>query len=134
MILICKDDPVYSDGVCANILYLETFGESAIVIVSFGSHPCTYVTFPGVEHIPDYDSANDLCDVHGGFTFLGSREKIGLKGRWLGWDYVHCGDLIYSSLFKGSFDESEHEWTLTELISEGRQAIKEIRKQLMKGV
>ena len=132
MILINKNDPVYSDERNGKILYLETFGESALMIISLGSHPCSYVTFPGIEHISDYESANDLCDVHYGFTFLGSRENLGIKGIWLGWDYAHFGDLLYSSHFE-LWEENEHKWTLDELIIEGRTAITTINKKI-KGV
>ena len=64
MILINKKDtPVYSGDREGKILYLETWGEStALMIVSFGSHPCSYITFPGIEHMSNYDEANDfLC-------------------------------------------------------------------------
>ena len=122
MILIEKDDPVYTDDCTGNILFLETQGESALMIVSLGSHPCSYITFPGVEHISSYDDANDLCPVHYGFTFLGSRENLGVSGIWLGWDYAHYGDLLYSEHHNYRMPE-DHEWTLNELIFEARRAL-----------
>lgn len=133
MVLINKkEDPVYSDDREGKILYLETCRDSAILIMSLGSHPCTYITFPGIEHIGDYSKANDLCDVHGGFTFLGSRRKIsGVEGIWLGWDYAHAGDLLYSSRYDVSIP-GDHTWTLEELITEARNAIYDIRCK-MKG-
>lgn len=121
MILIHKKgEPVYSDDREGKILYLEVCGESAILIMSLGSHPCTYITFPGIEHIGDYSEADDLCDVHGGFTFLGSRRKIaGIEGIWLGWDYAHAGDLLYLSRYDIAIP-GDHTWTLDELITEAR--------------
>lgn len=133
MILICKkEDSVYSDERKGKILYLEAFCDSAILIMSLGSHPCTYITFPGIEHIGDYPEADDLCDVHGGFTFLGSRRNIaGIEGIWLGWDYAHAGDLLYSSRYDVSIP-GDHTWTLDELITEARQTIYNIQRK-MKG-
>lgn len=123
MILINKKDaPVYSGDLKGNILFLETQGESALMIVSFGSHPCIYITFPGIEHIPSYDAADDLCPVHYGFTFLGSRETLGAAGLWLGWDYAHCGDLLYSEHSDYRIP-GDHEWTLNELKFEARRAL-----------
>ena len=133
MILINKKDtPVYSDDREGKILYLEVCCDSAIMIMSLGSHPCTYMTFSGIEHIGDYKEANDLCDVHGGFTFLGSRRKIaGIEGIWLGWDYAHAGDMLYSSRCDLAIP-GDHTWTLDELIKEARWAIYEIQRK-MKG-
>lgn len=124
MVLIYKkEDPVYSDDREGKILYLETYAESALLIMSLGSHPCSYITFPGIEHISSYDYANELCDVHYGFTFLGSRRNIAaLEGIWLGWNYAHAGDLLYSSRLDVSIP-GDHKWTLDELITEGRLAL-----------
>lgn len=123
MILINKKDAaVYSSDRSGSILFLETQGESALMIVSLGSHPCSYITFPGIEHISKYDDADDLCPVHYGFTFLGTRENLGIAGLWLGWDYAHCGDLLYSDHFDYRIP-GDHEWSLNELIFEGRLAL-----------
>ena len=126
MILINKKDaPVYSGDHTGNILFLETKGESALMVVSLGSHPCTYITFPGIGHISDYEDANDLCPVHYGFTFLGTRKNLGIEGIWLGWDYAHYGDLLYSEHHDYRVPE-DHEWTLNELKFEARVALETI--------
>ena len=126
MILINKKDtPVYSGDREGKILYLETRGESsALMVVSLGSHPCTYITFPGVEHISNYDDANDLftTQVHGGFTFLGTRENLGIAGIWLGWDYAHYGDFLYSKRMD-FYMPGDHKWELDELILEARDVL-----------
>lgn len=125
MILIEKDDPVYTGDREGNILFLETQGESAVMIITLGSHPCSYITFPGIEHICDYEDANDLCQVHGGFTFLGSRKNLGINGLWLGWDYAHYGDLLYSERLDLRMPE-DHEWTLNELKMEARMTLETV--------
>ena len=126
MILINKKDtPVYSGDRNGKVLFLETQGKGALMIVSLGSHPCAYITFPGVEHISKYDDANDLCQVHGGFTFLGTRENLGIAGIWLGWDYAHYGDLLYNERFDFRMPE-DHEWSLNELKFEARLALETI--------
>lgn len=125
MVLIHKKDtPVYSGDREGKILYLETRGESALMIISLGSHPCTYLTFPGIEHICSYNDAEDslAVQVHGGFTFLGSRENLGIAGIWLGWDYAHAGDLLYSEHID-MYMPGDHKWTLEELILEARDAL-----------
>lgn len=122
MILIDKKDtPVYSGDREGKILYLETMGESALMIISLGSHPCTYITFPGIEHISSYDDANESMnvEVHGGFSFLGSRKNMGIEGIWLGWDYAHYGDLLYSDCLDLRIP-GDHEWSLDELVYEAR--------------
>ena len=131
MVLINKkDEPVYSDDKEGNILYLEVCCDSAIMIMSLGSHPCSYITFSGIEHICNYSDADDLCVVHGGFSFLGSRRKIaGIEGLWLGWDYAHAGDLLYSSRYDFSIS-GDHTWTLDELISEARNAVYNILRNM----
>ena len=132
MILINKEDvPVYSGDRNGTVLFLETQGESALMIVSLGSHPCSYITFPGISHISSYDDANDLLDVHGGFTFLGSRESLGFQGIWLGWDYAHYGDLLYSERLDLRIP-GDHEWTLNELKFEARIALDTILKKGVK--
>lgn len=125
MILIEKDDPVYTGDCKGNILFLETQGESAVMIITLGSHPCSYITFPGIEHISDYEDANELCYVHGGFTFLGSRKNLGINGLWLGWDYAHYGDLLYSERLDLLMPE-DHEWTLNELKMEARMTLETV--------
>ena len=126
MILINETDvPVYNGDLNGKVLYLETQEQSALMVVSFGSHPCCYITFPGIQHLSNYDDANDLCDVHGGFTFLGSHKKLGIDGVWLGWDYAHYGDLLYFELLDCSMPD-DHKWSLEELIIEARKALSEI--------
>ena len=132
MILINKEDaPVYGGDLKGNILFLETQGESALMIVSFGSHPCIYITFPGIQHISDYGNADGLCQVHYGFTFLGSRENLGIAGLWLGWDYAHVGDLLYHEHYDHRIP-GDHEWTLNELKFEGRRALDTILEREVK--
>jgi hypothetical protein len=89
---------IYSGNGKTEVLYLEESGDYGIAVVNtHGSHPCAYIKFPGIDDLESYDDIwigddEDYCDPHGGFTFLGNLDNIGLKGRWLGWDYAHLGD------------------------------------------
>ena len=60
--------------------------------------------------------------VHGGFTFLGTRESLGIEGIWLGWDYAHAGDLLYSERIDFSIP-GDHKWELDDLILQARDTL-----------
>ena len=104
-----------------------------------GSHPCAYIQFPEIGKVKDYDSffidedIDDINDfgscIHGGFTFLGGLENIGLPGIWIGWDYAHLGDYCsYSGLGQWHHHIDEKKWTTEEVVSHAKKAIEYIRK------
>ena len=84
---------IYDGARKSELLNLIVDGEFLGAVVNTrGSHPCAYIQFPGIEKVENYDYFHLDCGVHGGFTFLGDLEHLGLNGLWLGWDYAHCGD------------------------------------------
>ena len=97
-----------------------------------GMHPTAYLRIPkGMPlHGIDYEEADKLIDVHGGFTY--SRNSLyGVENddeSWfLGWDYGHCGDFAGYYLRDGSFSYYR-KWTTEEIISECASAcVKEPR-------
>lgn len=101
-----------------------------------GSHPCAYIQFPGIEKVKDYDSLfidediDDIddfeCCIHGGFTFLGRLENLGLPGIWIGWDYAHLGDYLgYGLCHTNEYDKR---WTTEEVVAHAKKAVEYIRK------
>lgn len=135
MVLINKHEMRYGEE--DGIIYLDAISnDCALAIINRKSHPCVYVTFPGIEHISSYDQASEMWDVHGGFTFLGNLTYNDLEGLWLGWDYAHYGDYLHSNndrLNAESFYDKK--WTLDELIRDGLLCLKSIfeHKLFMEG-
>ena len=109
-------------------------GMAYAVVNTRGSHPCAYIQFPGIEKVKDYDSffiyedIDDIddfeCCIHGGFTFFGRLDNLGLPGIWIGWDYAHFGD--YTGYGLGHTDEKR--WTTDEVATHARKALEYIRK------
>ena len=92
---------IYSGNGVTEILNEIDYGNGykGLVLNTRGSFPCGYIQFPGIENLHDYDDiwVHD-ANIHGGFTFLGTFNCLGLQGKWLGWDYAHYGDYCcYSS-------------------------------------
>lgn len=125
MIFISKEMVYGEEG----IIFLESINQYGIVIINRKSHPCIYVTFPGVDHFGDYVQLNDYADVHGGFTFLGTLKYSGLEGVWAGWDYAHWMDYIHSSTLDLS-DPNDHKWTLDELVHDAHQCVFDLTRNL----
>ena len=125
MIFISKEMVYGEEG----IIFLESINQYGIAIINRKSHPCIYVTFPGVEHFGDYYQINDYADVHGGFTFLGTLKYSGLVGVWAGWDYAHWMDYLHTSTGIPA-DPNGHKWTLDELVHDAHQCIFQLVKTL----
>ena len=129
---------IYSGNGITELLAIEWFndGTAYAVVNTRGSHPCAYIQFPNIEKIKDYDDVfinEDESDdfwIHGGFTFLGTLENLGLPGIWLGWDYAHCGDWTqYCPADQDPFDhKDEKEWTTEEVVNDARKALVYIRQ------
>ena len=105
-------------------------------IVSYGTHPCSYIFLPKGHKFygKNYEEINDyfidgLC--HCGLTFSESDLCFNPLPNdcWvIGWDYSHCCD--YSGIYIGDevFNELK-KWTTEELIEEVKQVIDELEKE-----
>lgn len=123
-----------SDGCLYLEIDLEGYG--IMVINVRGSHPCAYVTFPGIDKVEDYvmieleQNEDGEYLPHGGFTFFGKRNGYCEVDDvlWLGWDYAHYGDYIYThdGFYDSPFIENK-EWTTEEVIEEARKVLDKIK-------
>lgn len=117
----------------SEVLYHEEDNGYGIVILNVrGSHPCAYVTYPGIWGIEDCDQAwiEDEVEPHGGFTFLGEFDEwTGIDKTWLGWDYAHLGDYVYSGIdiLPFRYDVDEKKWTTEEILEEARAVLQCIK-------
>ncbi len=95
-------------------------------IVSYGSHPCSYLQLNRSHKCFRSERNNITLGVHGGVTFKGPMPY----GNWTGWDYGHYGDAhvfpgleeIAPSLGQGK------RWTYDELIADVYDAIEQLVK------
>lgn len=133
---------IYSGNGNTELLHVEwnDHGQALAVVNVKGSHPCGYIQFPGIEELKSYDDLwiedendeDDFFDIHGGWTFLGSLEHLGLPGIWIGWDYAHFGDWTQSmppeqDVFR---HENETKHTTEEIVETARKALDFISKGL----
>ena len=109
-----------------------------------GTHPCCYVKLPfdhrlADDALEDYNSLDIRC--HGGITYSEKYLRIGgyisgnkwveevkdESGVWIGWDYAHSGDYIYTPLeqYCYSFGE-ERKYTTEELLKDVKNVIDQI--------
>ncbi len=129
---------IYDGKRKSELLNLIVDGEFLGAVVNTrGSHPCAYIQFPGIEKVENYNYFYLECGVHGGFTFLGDLDHLGLNGLWLGWDYAHCGDYTQPAQFDpkmfeqyllGTFDSDEKKWTTEEITEEVKIAIQCVKE------
>lgn len=127
---------IYDGSGKTEVLHVERneHGQALAVVNVRGSHPCGYIQFPELEKVESCDDlwiGNDKewVDIHGGFTYLGTLENLGLSGKWIGWDYAHCGDWTqsmppYDDMFS---HEDERKYTTEEIVETARQALEFIR-------
>ena len=124
------DDRIYGKN---ELVYYKKYRNGVtMAIMAMGSHPCTYVQFPGIDKVKSYEHISMFAHVHGGFTFLGDRDVFGLKGEWLGWDYAHFGDYIHiqvddNDLLFARRNMEDHQYTLEELILEGEEVVEALQ-------
>ena len=130
---------IYSGNGNTELLHVEwnDHGQALAVVNVRGSHPCGYIQFPGIEKLEDYDDLYIEADdenfyIHGGFTFLGSLEHLGLPGIWVGWDYAHCGDRTqFIPPERDAFShDGETEHTTEEVVEAARKALDFISRGL----
>ena len=117
-------------------LYMEIDldGYGIMVVNIRGDHPCAYVTFPGIDKIKNYETIELEQEEdgdylpHGGFTFLGERNRYcGVYGiLWLGWDYGHFDDYIYGWYDEPQFPKNK-KWTTSEIVDEARKVLELIK-------
>lgn len=115
------------------LLGVEDIGDGyKLAVVSIaGSHPCAYVQFPGIENLPSCHDIQVEAPVHGGFTFLGMlwhAEEYGLPGIWLGWDYAHLFDYIWTGNINCFGKADTKKWTSEEIRQEGLGVLKAIKE------
>ena len=108
------------------VLHSEKKGDYNIVIVSYGTHPCAYVSIPPTHPYYKEHYSNMPIECHGGLTFSESDnstirwvdEFSNEECSWIGWDYAHCND-FYGGFGKDSYlGYGTHEWTTQEILYE----------------
>ena len=57
---------------------------------------CGYCQLPEGHKYYEKDYNDILYEAHGGLTFSGDREKLGLDGFWIGFDCAHSHDITPS--------------------------------------
>ena len=111
------------------------------VIVSYGTHPCAYISLSGkLKGLKSYDDF--LPNVHGGATYLGTLDRVvGTRTvRYVGWDYAHGGDYIGPDIvYEGDEEMKEYiaskkKWTTEEILEEVYSVIDEIVDSDMKDI
>ena len=91
-------------------------------------YPIAYVTCGYSVNFSD-KGVYDSLPVHGGCTFIGTRENDyldGIKGGWVGWNYGHSGDFIKSLFAKQHNDiyfGNNKKWTVAEVMEDVIKAI-----------
>ena len=121
--LMRKPSKILDSGQCFGFNYY---------IISFGSHPCSYVEIPNNHKLYNkkYMDIEDKIEVHGGLTYSCNKlygvDDTGIKW-FIGWDYGHAFDYQLIGRIDGKLIEWEgHRWTLEEL----RQDVFDVCKQL----
>ena len=110
------------------------------IILSFGTHPCGYVSIPKNHRLykKKYKKLphNGKIRVHGGITYadkklLFGKNDIGLiwiKGHWIGWDYAHWGDRIGTPFIPCFLDKiNNKEWTTEEILEDVKSVVKQLQ-------
>lgn len=130
---------IYGSGK-SEVLYHEkdTDGYGITILNIRGSHPCAYVTFPGIDITGDCEQFwidDKVVEPHGGFTFLGTLgDWTRIDDIWLGWDYAHMGDYTWSGIDISPFryDVDEKKWTTEEILDEARAILQCIKDGKLK--
>jgi hypothetical protein len=83
-------------------------------ILSYGTHPCAYVTLPAEHPCVDKDYDDIYVHVHGGLTYK--------HGHVVGWDYAHAGDKYGEDMFGCD----GHAWTTEEILEDVHTCIDQL--------
>lgn len=111
---------VYATTLLNDILFEGELHGIKCAIISYGTHPCSYINIEGTFYDAfGYDSIP--LNVHGGLTFEG--ELFGTDG-WVGWDYNQMNDY-------NPFKQCGKKWSTEELIQELRKACKQYAQLAM---
>lgn len=96
-------------------------GEYKWMVLSFGTHPCGYVSVPRNHPFcgQAYWEIDDKIVVHGGLTFSGKMRDS--DDFWVGWDYAHANDYTYLSTI------GDKRWTTKEVADECLNVIQQFR-------
>jgi len=96
-------------------------------VISYGTHPCSYIRVPENSKYFNVDYDNIPLECHGGLTFGTMIPNKDIQhndafsnGYWIGWDYAHYGD--YTTYSSELFNEGM-KYTTTDLLHEVRSAI-----------
>lgn len=116
---------IYKPKVEIEILDNGLYKGYKYVIVSFGTHLCTYVKlsqehkYYGVK----YDDIPITC--HGGLTYSESYLAViyDASGWWIGWDYAHGCDYVGCN-----HKVKRKKWTTIEIIEEIKLVIKQLEE------
>ena len=103
-------------------------------IITFGTHPCSYIEIPKNHKLyyKDYMDIEEEIEVHGGLTYsknyLMGVDESGLHW-YIGWDYGHAFDYQIYGRVDGKLLESKgHKWTIDELKEEVFDVCKQLEK------
>ena len=102
-----------------DILAMGEYRGHRYVVISYGYHPCAYVSMPKGRAIL---TSGIVC--HGGITYV-NKDLEGIPSDentwWIGWDYAHHGD--YSGLL---WLMGGKKWTTKEIVEECERVIEQI--------
>lgn len=99
-------------------------------ILSLGTHPTAYINLPeghpAERGVHDYEDVDIEC--HGCLTY--GNETLNLpdgpiEGRFIGWDYAHCGD--YMGYYSNKAFLEEKRWTTQEILEEVKDVIQQLK-------
>lgn len=95
------------------VLHKGTSNGYSFAIVSFGTHPCAYVSVPKLKCL-SYHLLPPV-DVHGKITF--SNFCPDLDDAWcFGWDYGHDGDYNGRDYLRQKINKHGKKWTTEEIM------------------
>lgn len=104
-------------------------------VVSYGTHPCAYVSIPEgkpYHEAKSWDDVNIIC--HGGCTYASTDKEFEHIATCteenttvIGWDYGHYNDFSgrYLSDFSTTLFETKR-WTTKEMITECKEVIEQL--------
>lgn len=115
-------EEILAEGTCYNFKFY---------IISYGTHPCSYIEIPKNNKLYGktyFEKIYDSLNVHGGITYSKSYLRNIIKDSWvIGWDYAHLGD--YCGICEKNapkINENTHKYTTEELLND----VVEVAKQL----
>lgn len=114
----------YTKERICRVLHKGEYKGFKFVIVSYGTHPCSYVFLPKGHRYYGESYENIDINCHCGLTFSDNDLVFNplLNEDWvIGWDYAHWGD--YMGYY---INENDKKWTTEELFEEVKQVIEQL--------